>query len=342
MTTILVTGAAGFIGSNFVHYMIDKHPDYNIIVLDILTYAGSVYNLPDSFEGNKTTGREFYYGDVTNADLVDSLVSRSSQVVHFAAETHVTRSIYDNKLFFNTDVIGTQTIANAVCKYKDRIDRFVHISTSEVYGTAVAPKMSEYHPLNPASPYAAAKAGADRLVYSYWNTYKIPAVIVRPFNNYGPRQHLEKVVPRFITSNILHECLHIHGDGSAARDFVYVDDTCSALDAILQADEEDVVGEVFNVGSETDRTIKSIANDVINLMGNAECSNIGDRPGQVFRHTADISKIKKVLGWEPKMTWIDGLKKTIEWYGANKIVWEKQKWLREIPIVTADGKKELH
>lgn len=342
MTTVLVTGGAGFIGSNFVHFLMNKYPKYNILILDALTYAGSVDNLPEEFEGNKVPGREFWYGDITNADLVNELVGRSDIVCHLCAETHVTRSIYDNKLFFHTDVLGTQTIANAVCKHKNTIDKFIHISTSEVYGTAITGKMNEDHPLNPASPYAAAKVGADRLVYSYWNTYKIPSVIVRPFNNYGPRQHLEKAIPRFITSIILNEKIHLHGDGSAARDYVHVDDTCSALDVIMHAPSDKVIGEVFNIGSESDRSIASIANDIMSMMGGGKCTNIGDRPGQVARHTADCSKIAHVLGWKPEVSWLDGLGKTIDWYNQNGVVWAKQKWLREVPIISADGKKEMH
>ena len=200
MKSILVTGGAGFIGSNFVHYIYNKYPDYRILVLDALTYAGSIRNFPESCYDS---GRfEFWYGNVLNADLVNSLVERCDIVVHFAAESHVTRSIFDNKLFFETDVLGTHTIANAVLRHKNTVKLFIHISTSEVYGTAVSDKMTEDHPLNPMSPYAAAKCGADRLVYSYWMTYSIPAVIIRPFNNFGGFQHLEKVIPRFITSRL--------------------------------------------------------------------------------------------------------------------------------------------
>ena len=203
MKTILITGGAGFIGSAFTHYIFDKYPDYKIIVVDCLTYAGAVENLPVPIWQENDERFNFWYGNVTNGELMDTLVSMSDLVVHFAAESHVTRSIYDNTNFFQTDVLGTQIISNAVCKYIDRVERFIHISSSEVYGTAVTEKMDETHPLNPMSPYAAAKAGADRLVHSYCSTYNIPAVILRPFNNYGPRQHLEKVIPRFITSVML-------------------------------------------------------------------------------------------------------------------------------------------
>jgi dTDP-glucose 4,6-dehydratase len=315
-----------------------------LIVVDCLTYAGDIENLPVPICEENDERFVFWYGNVTNGELMDTLVSQSDMIVHFAAETHVTRSIYDNTQFFKTDVLGTQTMANSVCKYKDRIKRFLHISSSEVYGTAQSDKMDEEHPLNPMSPYAAAKAGADRLVYSYWATYGIPVVIVRPFNNYGPRQHLEKVVPRFITSVLLDEKLRVHGDGVSARDFVHVEDNCEAIDLLLHAAEEKVIGEVFNVGSGQHRSILSIAQDIIEMMASESGSyaHVGDRPGQVLRHTADISKISSVLGWKPRISWREGIKETIRWYKDNAEWWRKQLWMREIPIFTATGKRELH
>lgn len=343
MKVILVTGGAGFIGSNFVRYIYSRYPDYKIIVLDLLTYAGSVHNLPVDFRN--LNGRiEFWYGDVRNASLVDSLVECANIVIHFAAETHVTRSIYDNYHFFETDVLGTQVVANSIFRHKGNIDRFIHISSSEVYGTAVKDKMDEEHPLRPLSPYASAKAGADRLVYSYWATYDLPAVIVRPFNNYGPHQHLEKMIPRFITSCILNEPLRVHGDGSAMRDWVHVEDTCEALDRIIHCDRNLVTGEVFNIGTGRSLSVIEIASLIIKRMGKTEESiqYIGERPGQVFRHTADYSKIKQLLGWEPKIGFEDGLDKTIEWYKNNRSWWEEQLWMREIPIITKSGKKEIH
>ncbi|MBI3926746.1 MAG: GDP-mannose 4,6-dehydratase, partial [Armatimonadetes bacterium] len=226
MKTILVTGGAGFIGSNFVRYILDKYPEYRVVVLDLLTYAGNTDNLPQQYIGSGTENGNarlvFWYGNVRNGELVDTLVSQCDMVVHFAAESHVTRSIYDNWIFFETDVMGTQVVSNAVLKYSDRVERLIHISTSEVYGTAETDLMDEEHALKPCSPYASAKAGADRLVYSYWATYDIPSVIIRPFNNYGPYQHLEKCVPRFITSCILGEPITVHGMGVAMRDWLYV------------------------------------------------------------------------------------------------------------------------
>jgi dTDP-glucose 4,6-dehydratase len=339
--TILVTGGAGFIGSNFVHYLFNRFPEYRIKVLDALTYAGDVANLPvGGFEGGRM---EFVYGDVRNGELVNALVAESDMVVHFAAESHVTRSIYDNRLFFETDVLGTQTVASAVTRYADRIDRYIHISTSEVYGSAISEKMDEQHPLDPRSPYAAAKCGADRLVYSYWATYEIPAVIVRPFNNFGPRQHLEKLIPRFITSCLLGEPLTVHGDGAAARDFIFVEDHCEALVALMKAPREKVIGDVFNIGTGVHRSINEIAASVRKAMGvDPGEERIGDRPGQVFRHTCDGAKLERVVGFKPRTSFEEGMARTVAWYRANENWWRAQMWMRHIPIILPSGKKELH
>jgi dTDP-glucose 4,6-dehydratase len=275
---------------------------------------------------------------------MDTLVSHSDIVVHMAAQSHVTRSIYDNKLFFETDVLGTQAVANAVVKHRDRVERFIHISTSEVYGSAVSAKMDEEHPLNPMSPYASAKCGADRLVYSYWATYDIPAVIVRPFNNYGPSQHLEKAVPRFVTSCILKEPLTVHGDGSAARDWLFVEEHCEALDHLLHADMDKIRGEVINIGTGHHRSVLEVAEAVLRAMqpSDSQIQFIGDRPGQVFRHTADASKIKSLVGWESSLSFEEGLDRTIRWYRDNEEWWRPQMWMRHIAIVTAKGEREMH
>ncbi|MFN2499497.1 MAG: dTDP-glucose 4,6-dehydratase [Pyrinomonadaceae bacterium] len=342
MKTILVTGGAGFIGSNFVRHLYNKYPEYRLVVLDALTYAGNVENCPAGAMGS---GRyEFWYGDVRNGELMDTLVSQSDVVVHMAAESHVTRSIYDNKLFFETDVLGTQAVANAIVKHRDKVERFIHISTSEVYGSAETAKMSEEHPLKPMSPYASAKCGADRLVYSYWATYDIPAVIVRPFNNYGPYQHLEKAVPRFITSVLLGEPLTVHGDGSAARDWIFVEQHCEALDRLLHSDVNQLEGQVVNIGTEKHLSVLEVAEAVLKVMGstNSQIQFIGDRPGQVFRHTADASKLKKLIGWEPKLSFEDGLERTVRWYRDNEQWWRPQMWMRHISIITAGGKREMH
>jgi len=342
--TLLVTGGAGFMGSNFVRYLRRKYPRYRIIVLDALTYAGNTENLPMIHSKNNSTRFAFWYGNIRNGELVDSLVSQADVVVHFAAETHVTRSIYDNLLCFETDVLGTQVVANAVLKYAKKVERFIHISSSEVYGTAATDYMDESHPLMPMSPYAGAKAGADRLVYSYWATYDIPAVIVRPFNNFGPYQHLEKVIPRFITSCILNEPLTVHGDGKSQRDWLYVGDLCRALDTIVHCDLARVKGEVFNIGTGRSVDILTIAETITRKMKKPRLliKCIGDRPGQVFRHTAAISKAKAILGWNPTIEMEEGLDTTIAWYRKNRKWWEKMLWMRAIPIVTKSGTTEYH
>ena len=336
MKTILVTGGAGFMASNFVRYILNKYQDYHVLVLDALTYAGNMDNIPDD------PRLEFWYGNVRNAELVGTLVAQSDIVIHFAAETHVTRSIFDNLVFFETDVLGTHSIANAVLK-SGSVERLIHISTSEVYGTAVKDVMDEEHPLKPMSPYASAKVGADRLVYSYGITYDIPAVIIRPFNNYGPRQHLEKVVPRFITSCLLDELLTVHGDGSARRDWLFVEDLCRALDATMHAGNE-VNGQVINIGTGCDTDIKTIAEIIVDKMGKPRSliSYIGDRPGQVFRHTSSTDKAKSILGWKAETNFKNGIDKTIEWYRNNPEWWRKSLWMRKVPMVTKDGKKEFH
>ncbi len=342
--TILVTGGAGFIGANFVHHIRKNHPHYRLIVVDALTYAGSIDNLPADINQSNEGPLTFWYGNVCNAELIDTLTAQSDIVVHFAAETHVTRSIYDNLQFYQTDVIGTHTVMNAVLKNSRRIERVVHVSTSEVYGTAVAPTITEDHPLNPMSPYASAKCGADRLVYSYWATYRIPAVIVRPFNNYGPRQHLEKVVPRFITSVLLGVPLTVHGDGQAARDFVHVHDTVRAIDLLIHAPVDSVAGGVFNVASGQHREIREIAQDILEVMGKADSQivHIGDRPGQVKRHTGDSTRINKLLGWKPQVDWSTGLKQTADWFCRNEDWWRRQIWMRSVAIKTASGEIEMH
>jgi dTDP-glucose 4,6-dehydratase len=337
MKTILVTGGAGFIGSNFVDYIFRKYPDFRILVLDLLTYAGDIENIPIEV---RNSGRfEFWYGDVNNLDLVSDLVGRSDIVVHFAAETHVARSLYSHRVFFVTDVLGTQSVANAVLKHSDRIDRFIHISTSEVYGTSLYEPMDENHPLNPTSPYAAAKAGADRLVYSYITAHDLPGVIIRPFNNYGPRQHLEKVIPRFITSCILSEPLTIHGEGFASRDWVYAEDTSKAIDLAIHAPIEKVKGEVFNVGTGRSLNILEIARKVLETFGldEGKLNFMPDRYGQVQNHIASYEKAGKTLRFVPEVTFEDGLEQTIKWYKENRSLWEKQIPLRHVPVKMKDG-----
>ncbi len=324
---ILVTGGAGFIGSNFINYLHKHYPDYNILLLDALTYAGNLDSIGEGVKGNGHF--QFYHGNVTHPDIVNSLVAKSDIVVHFAAESHVTRSIYDNSLFFETDVIGTQVLANAIVNHP--VELFIHISSSEVYGTSITCPMDEEHPLNPMSPYAAAKAGADRLVYSYMQTYDFPAVIVRPFNNYGPCQHLEKAIPNFIVSALEGQPLTLHGSGESTRDWIFVEDTCEALTRILHADRDKVVGETINLGTGIDTSINDIARKILHLLDVPESriEYVTDRPGQVSRHISNKDKAKLLLDWETKISLDEGLKRTVDFYTGNRKWWSKFLWMKE-------------
>lgn len=345
---ILITGGAGFVGSNVLRHLWKRYPRTQFHVLDALTYAGDLRNIPD--EVHSSPRFRFWYGDVRNARLVEGIVAQCDVVIHFAAETHVARSIHDDINFFSTDVIGTQVVTSAVLQHRGSVKRFIHTSTSEVYGTAREETMAETHPLEPQSPYAAAKTGADRLVYSYITTHAIPAVIIRPFNLYGPHQHLEKLIPRFITSALLGEPMTIHGSGESRRDFTHVDDLARAIELIIEAPGEKVNGEVFNIANSRATSILEIA-DIIFKMHPAKkrkrifteyTLNIGDRPGQVFKHIGNTDKIRSVLGWKPRISFEEGIKKTIAWYAANKEWWTPKIWMRHVEILTASGKKELH
>src|ERR671922_2475106 len=244
---VLVTGGAGFIPSNFIHHLLAKTP-YEVVSLDALTYAGNLENLSGVMSHERLS---FVHGDIRDADLVRDVVAEVDVIVNAAAESHVEKSIAEGASeFVRTNVEGTQILLDAIRAAP--VERFILFSSSEVYGTARYTPMDEEHPLEPRSPYAATKAGADRLAYSYFVTYGLPIVIVRPFNNYGPRQHPEKVVPHFITQALAGEPLTIHGDGHASRDWLYVDDDAEAIEAIIEAPLESVAGEVLNVATEID------------------------------------------------------------------------------------------
>lgn len=329
---VFITGGAGFIGSNFLKYMFDKYKTYKFLVLDSLTYAGNLDNIPAEI---KVSPRfKFFYGSVTNQRLVDELMNQSHFVVHFAAETHVSRSINDSSIFFETDVIGTRVLMDALIVNK-HIERFIHISTSEVCGNAVTIPMDENHPINPCSPYAAAKAGADRLVYAYQNTYDIPTVILRPFNNYGPQQHIEKMIPRFITSAIKKEPITIHGTGEQTRDWIHVIDTCRALDKILHhPDFNQIKNQIIHIGSGYAISVFDIAKKILSILElpDSYLTFISDRPGQVFCHMSSTKKAKELLDWEPLVTLDEGLKSTLEWYRNNERWWKKQEIMQMVPI----------
>ena len=314
---VLVTGGAGFIPSNFIHHLLAKTP-YEVVSLDALTYAGNLDNLAGAMSHERLS---FVHGDIRDADLVRDVVSEVDVIVNAAAESHVEKSIEAGASeFVTTNVEGTQILLDAI--REQPVERFILFSSSEVYGTALSAPMDEEHPLNPRSPYAATKAGADRLAYSYYVTYGLPIVIVRPFNNYGPRQHPEKVIPRFITQALSDEPLTIHGDGHASRDWLYVDDDAEAVEAIIQADDS-VVGEVINVATGTDVSVCDIADKVLELLGKPADmrTHVPERLGQVDRHIGSTEKAEKLLGWRARTSFEDGLERTISWYRDNEAWW---------------------
>ncbi len=341
--SILITGGAGFIGSNVLRYLWNKYPKTHFHVVDTLTYAGDLRNIDISIrESSRFT---FWYENITNIKMMEEIFSLCDYVVHFAAETHVARSIADDIRFIETDMLGTEVLLQSLLKNKDKIKRFIHISTSEVYGTAETPGMSEEHPLNPRSPYAAAKAGADRLVYSYIATYSIPAVIVRPFNLFGPNQHPEKVIPRFITSLLQGEPMTIHGGGESYRDFTHTSDAANAIDMLLQAPSKIVDGEVFNIGSERTVSVNEIASLLCKKMNIASpakyIKKVGDRLGQVEKHISDTNKIRKAIGWKPKVSFEEGLDMVIEWYRNNPEWWTPKLFMKQVKVLSSKGKLEL-
>ncbi len=336
--TLLVTGGAGFIGSRFVTRHLERFRDDRVLVLDALTYAGNLGNLPK--DAAREGRLEFVHGSVRSPALVDALIECSDVVVHFAAETHVPRSIVDSLVFLETDVLGTQTVLSQILRHRRRIERFVHISTSEVYGTAVRAPMDEAHPLEPCTPYAAAKCGADRLVAAFARTYELPVVILRPFNNYGPGQHLEKLVPRIVTSALLGEPITVHGSGLAARDWVFVDDTCEGVECALAAPLEGGAAQVFNLGTGVATDVMTIAQQVLSLAGDsaARIVHTPERPGQVQLHVAATKKAETVLGFAARTSLDDGLAQTLAWYDANRGWWESQLWMRSVPVADGEGR----
>lgn len=314
--TLLVTGGAGFIGSNFVLRTLRFWDNVRVIVFDKLTYAGNLENLEQVWQDPRFT---FVQGDICDAAAVDAVMRDCTMVIHFAAETHVDRSILDATQFVRTDVEGTRVLLEAARTHA--IKRFVHISTNEVYGNAVAPDGTsrpsiETDALRPLSPYAASKAGADCLAFSYWATYGLPVVITRGANNYGPRQYPEKQLPLFITNALAGRPLPVYGDGQHTRDWIHVEDHCSALLAILQAQHTQVTGAVFNISSEEERTSEENARLILSLLNLPETliKHVPDRLGHGTRLALDARKLRAQLGWHPQWTFQAGLAQTIAWY----------------------------
>jgi len=318
---ILVTGGAGFIGSNFIRYLVEKYKDYQVFNLDKLTYAGNLENLR---EVEDTPNYEFIKGDIGDAKLVEEILQRGIEVIiSFAAESHVDRSIEDPQIFIKTNVLGTQTLLEV--GRRQGISRFIQISTDEVYGSLGATGyFTESTPLAPNSPYSASKAGADLLVRAYCKSFNFPAIISRCSNNYGPYQFPEKLIPLVITNALEGRELPIYGDGLNIRDWIYVDDHSRALDLVLHQGRE---GEVYNIGGENEWTNLDIVELIVKELGKPESliTFVRDRPGHDRRYAIDPGKLREELGWEPQTSFQEGLQKTVRWYLDNRGWWEKVK-----------------
>jgi dTDP-glucose 4,6-dehydratase len=315
---VLVTGGAGFISSAFIRHLLRATP-YEVVSLDALTYAGNLENLRDVRSHERLS---FVHGDIRDSGLVREVVAGVDVIVNAAAESHVEKSIAEGAAeFVATNVEGTRVLLDAA--REEPVERFILISSSEVYGTAEADPMDEEHPLNPRSPYAATKAGADRLAFAYRATYDLPIVIVRPFNNYGPRQHPEKLIPRFILQALAGRPLTVHGDGTASRDWLFVEDDAEAIQAVIEADLQSVVGEVVNVATGRDASVTEIADVVLELTGRRASlrEHVDERPGQVARHVGSTEKAERLLGWRAQTSLEEGLSRTVAWYRNNEAWW---------------------
>lgn len=317
---ILVTGGAGFIGSNFVHFIINERPDWHVTVLDALTYAGNEKNLQGLDENRYT----FVKGDICDPAIVDKCVANCDAVVHFAAESHVDNSVHSPWPFVNTNLVGTYQILEAVRKHGKRLH---HISTDEVYGDLEFddPKFTENTPYNPSSPYSATKAGSDHLVRAWVRSFDVQATISNCSNNYGPYQHVEKFIPRQVTNILLGQKPKLYGTGENIRDWIHAQDHSSAVLAIL---EKGKIGETYMIGASGEKSNKEVLELILELMGKdtTDYDHVNDRPGHDLRYAIDATKLQTELGWQPKFTdFRDGLTNTIEWYKQNQDWWKPQK-----------------
>ena len=315
MVNLLVTGGAGFIGSNFVRYALAEHADWRITTLDKLTYAGRVENLRGVMDDPR---HRFVRGDVADVSVAAPLVNEADLIVHFAAETHVDRSIQRADEFIMTDVYGTFVLLEAA-RSSPRLTRFIQISTDEVYGSVPQGASKETDELKPRNPYAASKAGADRLAYSYWATYDVPVIITRASNNYGPYQFPEKVIPLFVTNAIDELPVPLYGDGQHSRDWLHVVDHCRALDVLIAKGQ---TGEVYNIGGGHEVRNLELTRQILALVGRSDSliQPVPDRPGHDRRYCLDTAKLG-TLGWCPQTEFIHGLDETVRWYRDNEWWW---------------------
>jgi dTDP-glucose 4,6-dehydratase len=312
---IMVTGGAGFIGSNFIRYIHAHFPDIDLVNYDKLTYAGNLENLV-GIEGSYF----FVQGDIQDAAAVDAAMAGVDVVVNFAAETHVDRSIHDPGDFILTDVYGVFVLLEAM-KKNSQVKLFVHVSTDEVYGSIASGSFREDSPLNPSSPYSASKAGGDRLAYSYFRTFGLPVLIVRPANNYGPYQYPEKLIPFFVTRALQDLPLPLYGDGSNCRDWLYVEDTVRGILALV---EKGRPGEAYNLGAGQERSNREVTRDILRMLGKPESlvRQVADRKGHDFRYALDWGKMRN-LGWQPQVGFAEGLQRTVDWYRQHGDWWRR-------------------
>ena len=316
---ILITGGAGFIGSCFVRYMLNKHQDYKIINLDALTYAGNIENLSDIKDNPNYS---FVKGNICDKNLIVELTKDVDAIINFAAETHVDNSISNPNIFIETNVVGTLNLLEAA--KNNKVERYLQVSTDEVYGSLGKDGyFTERTPISPNSPYSASKASADMLVRAYNKTYNVPTLITRCSNNYGPYQYPEKLIPLFISKLLKGEKIPLYGDGQNVRDWLYVYDHASAIDTVLHKGK---TGEVYNVGGHNEKTNIEITKLILENMGKDESmiEYVKDRPGHDRRYAIDNSKITNELGWKPSKTFEEGIKDTINWYLEN------QDWIKSI------------
>jgi len=319
--TLLVTGGAGFIGSNFIHYMLRKYNGYKIINLDKLTYAGNLENLKDI---DDIENHRFIKGDICNRDLVEDIFSNNKidAVINFAAESHVDRSITDPGVFIQTDVYGVFVLLEAATKYKSKV--FLQISTDEVYGSIEKGSFKENDPLAPNSPYSASKASAEMIVRSFFKTYQTPILVTRTSNNFGPYQYPEKIIPLFVTNLIDGRKVPLYGDGMNVRDWIYVSDNCIALDMVLHKGK---IGEVYNIGADNEKPNIWITKKILKILNKPKTmiEPVADRMGHDRRYSVNCKKIEKELGWKPEVDFEEALHRTVYWYVNNEKWWRPLK-----------------
>jgi dTDP-glucose 4,6-dehydratase len=316
---ILITGGAGFIGSNFAHFFHRRYPEGHLVVLDALTYAGRRENL----DGIPARSLTFVHGDIRDPEAVGRAMAGCDRVLNFAAESHVDRSIESPGEFLQTDVYGVFVLCEEARRQK--VQRFLQISTDEVYGEVLEGRSNEEWPLMPRSPYAASKAGGDRLAYAYFATYDLPVVVTRCSNNYGPRQYPEKLLPLFITNAIDDEPLPVYGTGLNKRDWLHVDDHCSALLMLLEQDG--IEGETFNIGAANELDVLTVTDTILRLLNKPRTliRHVEDRPGHDRRYAVDSSRLSARVGWQPTISFEEGIRSTVEWYRKNEPWWRSIK-----------------